>query len=104
MNQGSPQAGSSKVRRKPLTRVGTVVSDKGDKTIKVEHRYTVKHPRYGKYIQRRTTLHTHDEKNEAREGDTVEVAACCRKSKTKCWRLTRIIRSAGGEVREEKAE
>ena len=79
-------------RGKRDCRVGTVVSAKGDKTIKVEHEYRRKHPKYGKYIKRCTTLHTHDEKNEARKGDRVEVSACRRMSKTKFWRLTRIIR------------
>ena len=74
-------------------RVGAVVSDKGDKTIRVRFDYTVRHPKYGKYYKRSTTLHTHDEKNEAKVGDVVEVVACRRLSKTKCWRLTRIIRS-----------
>ncbi len=74
-------------------RVGVVVSDKGDKTIKVRYDYLVKHPKYGKYYKRRTTLHTHDERNEAKVGDLVEVAACRRISKTKCWRLVRIVRA-----------
>lgn len=74
-------------------RVGTVVSDHGDKTIKVRFDYTVKHRKYGKYIRRSTTLHSHDEKNEAKINDVVEVAACRPISKTKHWRLTRILRS-----------
>jgi len=79
-------------RRKRNYRVGTVVSDKGEKSITVRYDYTVKHPKYGKYYRRSTSLHTHDEKNEARVGDVVEVAACRRLSKTKCWRLTRVLR------------
>lgn len=75
------------------SRVGTVVSDKGDKTIKVTYAYTAKHPKYGKYIRRSTTLHAHDEKNEAKTGDIVEVVACRRMSKTKSWRLARIVRA-----------
>lgn len=74
-------------------RVGTVVSISGAQTVKVRYLYAVKHPKYGKYIRRSTTLHTHDEKNEAKLGDVVEVAACRRMSKTKCWRLTRILRT-----------
>src|SRR3990172_3992576 len=72
-------------------RTGTVISDKGDKTIRVRFDFLVKHDMYGKYLRRSTTLATHDEKNEARKGDLVEVAACRRMSKTKCWRLMRII-------------
>lgn len=77
-------------------RTGAVASDKGDKTIRVLFEYTVRHPKYGKYFKRSTMLHTHDEKNEAREGDLVEVMGCRRMSKTKCWRLTRVIRKASG--------
>ncbi len=75
-------------------RVGTVVSDKGDKTIRVRFEYTVKHPKYGKYYTRSTTLHTHDENNLGKVGDSVEVVGCRPVSKTKCWRLVRVIRSA----------
>ena len=72
-------------------RTGTVVSDKGDKTIRVRFDFLVKHAMYGKYLRRSTTLATHDEKNEAHKGDLVEVVACRRMSKTKCWRLLRVL-------------
>lgn len=78
-------------RGKRVERIGLVVSDKGDKTIRVRYRYLVKHPKYGKFLRRSTTLCAHDEKNTARVGDLVEVAGCRRLSKSKCWRLTRII-------------
>lgn len=81
-------------RGKRVSRIGTVVSNKGDKTIRVRFDYTVKHPKYGKYYERSTTLHTHDEKNEAGLGDKVEVMACRRISKLKCWRLLRVVRRA----------
>jgi len=81
-------------RGKRVSRIGTVASDKGDKTIRVRFDYTVKHPKYGKYYERSTTLHAHDENNEARVGDKVEVMACRRLSKTKCWRLVRVVRRA----------
>lgn len=83
----------ARTRRKRTGRVGTVVSDKGDKTIKVKYEYTRKHPMYGKYMRRRTILHAHDERNEAKTGDVVEVMACRRMSKTKFWRLVRIVRA-----------
>ncbi|MCG3127054.1 MAG: hypothetical protein CHACPFDD_01911 [Phycisphaerae bacterium] len=80
------------------TRVGVVTSDKRDKTRRVAVRYQVQHPKYGKRLRREVVLHVHDEKNEARLGDTVEVAECRPVSKTKCWRLLRIVRKgAGGE-------
>lgn len=81
-------------RGKRDTRVGTVVSDKGNKTIRVRFDYTVKHPKYGKYCRRSTSLHAHDETNEARIGDVVEVMSCRRLSKNKCWRLMRVVRAA----------
>ncbi|MCH7591335.1 MAG: 30S ribosomal protein S17 [Planctomycetes bacterium] len=77
--------------RRP-SRVGVVESDRSEKTIKVRFDYTVKHPKYGKYYKRSTTLHAHDEKNEAAVGDVVEVMSCRRISKTKCWRLIKIVR------------
>ena len=88
------QPGTEEKRRLRTRRVGTVVSDKRDKTIKVNYEYTTKHPMYAKYIKRSTTLHAHDENNEGKVGDLVEVMACRRLSKTKSWRLTRIIKKA----------
>ena len=81
--------GSSRGQRD--VRLGTVVSDKGDKTIRVRYDFMVKHGKYGKYYRRSTVLAAHDEKNEAKSGDIVEVVACRRMSKTKCWRLLRIV-------------
>lgn len=77
-------------------RIGTVVSDKGDKTIRVRFDFLVKHDKYGKYLRRSTTLATHDEKNEAHKGDLVEVVACRRMSKSKCWRLLRVLARGTG--------
>src|ERR1700690_2473647 len=81
---------------RPLLRRGQGggASDKGDKTIKVVVNYQMKHPKYGKYLKRRTVLHAHDEKNEAKEGDTVEIAECRPLSKTKHHRLLRIVQKA----------
>lgn len=95
-----PETTSARLERsKRERRSGTVVSDKSDKTIRVRFDYLVQHPKYGKYFRRSTTLHAHDEKNEARVGDVVEVMASRRLSKTKCWRLARVLRRAsGGEV------
>ncbi|HUU85020.1 MAG TPA: 30S ribosomal protein S17 [Phycisphaerae bacterium] len=78
-------------RRKRSTRIGVVASDKADKTIRVVVAYSRKHPLYGKYVRRRTVLHVHDAKNEARNGDRVEVMACRPMSKTKHWRLVRVM-------------
>jgi small subunit ribosomal protein S17 len=77
-------------------RQGIVVSDSRDKTIKVTNSYSKPHPKYGKIIRRSTTLHAHDEKNEAHVGDLVEVMACRPISKQKSWRLLRIIEKSEG--------
>ena len=79
-------------------RVGLVTSAKRDKTIRVEVGFMVRHPKYGKYQRRQIVLHAHDEKNECHNGDTVEVAECRPISKTKSWRLVRVLKKAPQEV------
>jgi small subunit ribosomal protein S17 len=95
MAAATAEQAEQKVER-PLLRTiqGVVASDKGDKTIRVQVNYQTKHPKYGKYLKRRTVLHAHDEQNEAREGDTVEIAECRPLSKTKHHRLLRIVQKA----------
>src|SRR5580704_8741017 len=73
---------------------GVVTSAKMNKTRRVEIPRLVKHPRYGKYIRRRTICHVHDEQNESRMGDTVEIMESRPLSKTKHWRLVRVVRKA----------
>src|SRR5438874_10481658 len=70
---------------------GVVTSDKMQKTRRVEIPRLVKHARYGKYIRRRTICHVHDEQNQSREGDTVEIMETRPMSKTKHWRLLRVV-------------
>ncbi len=79
------------VRGKRRVAVGVVTSDKMNKTRRVEIPRLVKHPRYGKYIKRRTICKVHDEKNESHVGDTVEIMETRPMSKTKNWRLMRIV-------------
>src|SRR5260221_1621923 len=86
------------------TVVGVVASDKGNKTIKVVVNYQTKHPKYGKYLKRRTTLHAHDEKNDAKEGDTVELAECRPLSRTKHHRLLRVVQKAPERAVQVSAE
>jgi small subunit ribosomal protein S17 len=86
------------------TVVGVVASDKGNKTIKVVVNYQTKHPKYGKYLKRRTVLHAHDEVNDAKEGDTVEIAECRPLSRTKHHRLVRIIERAPERAVQVSAE
>src|SRR5207253_985810 len=83
---------------------GVVASDKGNKTIKVVVNYQTKHPKYGKFLKRRTVLHAHDEKNEAREGDTVEIAESRPLSRTKHHRLLRIVEKAPERAVQVSAE
>jgi len=76
--------------------VGVVTSDKMNKTRRVEIGRLVKHVRYGKIIRRRTVCHVHDEKNESRAGDTVEIMESRPLSRTKHWRLVRVVTKAPG--------
>ena len=85
----------AKSRHARRTKVGIVESDGRSKTIKVRIDRLLKHPKYGKYQARRGALHAHDEKGEAKVGDQVEIAECRPISKTKSWRLVRVVRRAG---------
>src|SRR6266404_4274504 len=78
-------------RGKRRVEIGVVTSDKMNKTRRVEIPRLVKHQRYNKYIKRRTICHVHDEANESHVGDTVEIMETRPLSKTKTWRLTRIV-------------
>ncbi len=71
--------------------VGVVKSAMQDKTRRVEIPRLVKHPKYGKFIRRKTICYVHDEQNEAQEGDTVEIIESIPRSKTKRWDLVRIV-------------
>ncbi len=71
--------------------IGLVTSDKVTKTRKVTFEYLARHAKYNKYVKRQTVLHVHDEKNESHVGDHVEVMACRPISKTKTYRLVRIV-------------
>jgi small subunit ribosomal protein S17 len=76
------------------TLTGRVVSNKMQKTITVAVERLVKHPKYGKYVRRTTKLLAHDEHNEGREGDLVDIAECRRLSSRKAWRLVRVVKRA----------
>lgn len=76
------------------TRVGKVVSDKMDKTVVVAIIDNVKHPLYKKIIKRTVKLKAHDEKNECRIGDRVELMETRPLSKDKRWRVAEIIERA----------
>ena len=78
-------------------RIGMVASDKAGKTVKVLLERRVRHPKYGKYVRRRTVLQVHDENQQAHVGDRVAISPCRPISKTKHWRLVRVLRSYGGQ-------
>jgi len=90
------QAGTAPATRKTIvhTLTGRVVSDKMDKTVTVLVERRVKHPLYGKVVTRSAKYHAHDEKNEFKEGDLVEIEACRKLAKTKAYRVTRLIEKA----------
>jgi small subunit ribosomal protein S17 len=75
-------------------RIGTVVSNKMDKSITIAVRRKVKHPMYGKFIGKTTKFMAHDEKNECGIGDTVRIMETRPLSKVKRWRLVEIIEKA----------
>jgi small subunit ribosomal protein S17 len=76
------------------TQVGRVVSDKMNKTVTVLVERRVKHPLYSKVVTRSQKYHAHDENNEYKEGDLVEIEACRKLAKTKAWRVKRLIEKA----------
>ena len=89
---GTPRAEKDAVAAK--TRQGLVVSNKGEKSITVRIDIARRHPTYEKVVRRSRTLHAHDERNEAGEGDTVRIVETRPLSKTKRWRLVEVLEKA----------
>lgn len=81
---------------KARTLTGRVVSTKMDKTVTVLIERKVQHPLYGKFVKRSSKLHVHDAQNECREGDLVLIEQCRPISKTKAWRLNKVLEQAAG--------
>lgn len=73
---------------------GIVTSNSGDKSIRVTIDYKVKHPKYGKYVKRHMKLGVHDELNACSVGDLVEITKCRPVSKSKSWRVVRVVEKA----------
>jgi small subunit ribosomal protein S17 len=93
----TPGTGTAPAEREPgskKVRLGKVVSDKADKTITVQVEVVRRHPVYEKVIRRSTTIHAHDERNEANAGDVVRVIESRPLSRTKRWRLVEILERA----------
>ena len=89
-------AASASAARKPLvqTVTGRVTSDKMDKTVTVLVERRAKHPIYDKVVIKSNKYHAHDENNECKAGDLVEIQATRKLSKTKAWRVLRIVERA----------
>jgi small subunit ribosomal protein S17 len=88
----TPATTEERGRRRTL--IGTVTRDKGHQTRRVDVERLAKHPRYGKYIKKRTVCYVHDVNNDSHIGDTVEIIECRPISKTKHWRLVRVVKQA----------
>lgn len=76
------------------TKRGRVVSDKMDKTVTVLIERQLKHPMYGKYLTRSSKVRAHDEANDCKAGDTVDIAECRPLSKSKSWQVVKIVERA----------
>ena len=97
MEQPSPEAADGTAAGAPAvkgsliqTQIGRIVSDKMDKTVTVLIEHRVKHPLYGKVVTRSRKYHAHDESNEYKEGDLVEIEACRKLAKTKDRKHDRV--------------
>ena len=80
------------------TKVGVVTSSKRDKTRTVAVEFQKVHAKYGKRLRRQAKFQVHDESNESGQGDRVEIAQCRPLSKTKSWRLVRVLEKAPEDV------
>ena len=82
-------------------RMGLVVSDRMDKTVIVSVERTVRHPKYKKYLRRRTKVKAHDEHNQSHIGDRVLIVECRPLSRDKRWRVSRILARAESTENDE---
>ncbi len=94
MTQPQTEATPAAAAKNRRTLVGKVVSDKRAKTITVLIERRTKHELYGKIVARTSKYHAHDENNECKSGDVVEISECRPISKTKAWVVTRLIQKA----------
>jgi small subunit ribosomal protein S17 len=90
-------AAKQQERPQRRTEIGVVTSDSMQKTIAVAADRLVRHPKYGKYLRRTTIYKAHDEKGEAKLGDRVEIVMSRPLSRTKRWRLVRVVEKARGD-------
>ncbi|MHC4507340.1 MAG: 30S ribosomal protein S17 [Planctomycetota bacterium] len=81
--------------QKLRTVTAVVTNTSGNKSVRVAIDYKIRHPKYGKYVRRRTKVAVHDEHNQSGVGDVIEIAQCRPRSKTKSWRLVKVVTKAG---------
>ena len=93
----APEA-EAPARSRRKTEVGVVTSDKMQKTRRVEIERLVPHPKYGKFLRRRTICHAHDEANSTHVGDIVEIMETRPLSKLKRWRIVRVVRAGAQQA------
>ena len=91
------------IKRRKAVKMGVVTSDKMDKSVVVRVDRTVKHRVYKRYVRRSTTFMAHDETNQCRNGDTVEIIESRPLSLRKRWRVCRIVRKATGTAQQPSA-
>ncbi len=91
-------------RTERKTLLGTVTSRMGDKSVKVSIAYKIPHPRYRKVINRKTVVHVHDEKNETKIGDKVEIMETRPLSRLKRWRVVKVVHAANTNALEANLE
>ena len=91
----SPATGQ---RNKRKTQIGFVTSRSGDKSVKVTIAYKTPHPLYHKVVNRQTVLHVHDERNETKVGDKVEVMETRPLSRLKRWRVISVVQAAVADI------
>ena len=95
MTEATAQAQTEPEKAKLIqTQIGRVISDKMNKTVTVLVEHRIKHALYGKVVKRSKKYHAHDENNEYKAGDLVEIEACRKLAKTKAWRVKRLIEKA----------
>ena len=102
MSEAAGKAAAAKKQRPRARVVGEVVSDRMQKTVVVREVRTVRHAKYGKFVNRTTKFHVHDEAEEAKVGDVVEIEQARPLSALKRWRLVKVLRASRGRVRGEK--
>ena len=88
-NEGAQAVASAK-----RTLQGVVTSNAGDKSATIMIERKIKHPVYGKYVKRSSKIRLHDETNECNKGDTILIEECRPMSKTKSWKLVKIVEKA----------